>query len=613
MAKKKKAPAIAEFDHETFGQILTPPMALYPHDGKNGLPWPDTPDPLGSGEAVIAFLNNFKIAEGKARGKPLGDNLAPHVRAAIMTIFGWRDPLTWTRYTRSIMFTAPRKSQKTFLAAIIAIAFLYSTQEQNNSIIGTATASRQSRRLLEMVIAILKTNPALADQCRIQDYAATITNQKTGTTFVATPADPAKLYGLSPGVILADELHAWKGPKGQKLWNSLITGQGARANPLWAILSTVPDDPPAASDIYSEQVQYAQKVSAGEITDPRHVCMTWIAPEDADIENRDVWRTVNPGLGTSLTMDELEEAYERAKTSEAGMVGFRAMRLNQIPRSSLEKGWLSPKMLAKLRTDDVTIEYIADCEIRALGVDMGGSHDLLSISAVGQDFDGTTYIFSQSYAAQSLVEEFSNQIPINDWVSRGEIVIAGDGAVPTDVVVADILDLCDALDLTEIALDPAYTINLAQALEPSGIELRAARQGGMSMAPVVADMTEVISSDNMVIGTNSLIAQAFANTAVLQNSVGSRLVKVGADDARNPAKMDPVAATATAWQLILEGKLGEGSAYRQSRDDVILVCPWTDTINATAVEEGGSAAYFSMGMPVIDNETQGWLLQGRSA
>ena len=79
----RKTTKVAAFDPDLFGQIKTPPMPLYPHDGKNGLPWPDTPDPLGSGKAVIEFLNQFKIAEGGARGKPLGDNLSPHVRAAV--------------------------------------------------------------------------------------------------------------------------------------------------------------------------------------------------------------------------------------------------------------------------------------------------------------------------------------------------------------------------------------------------------------------------------------------------------------------------------------------------------------------------------------------------
>ena len=129
------------------------------------------------------------------------------------------------------------------------------------------------------------------------------------------------------------------------------------------------------------------------------------------------------------------------------------------------------------------------------------------------------------------------------------------------------------------------------------------------MAPVVTDMTEAVSSDNMVIGDNALLAQAFANTSAVTNSMGIRLAKVGADDARNPKKMDPVAALATAWQLVLEQKLGEGSAFRQNREGVETICPWTDITNALAVLDGGNPMYFALEDPVLDGSTMGWAIR----
>jgi hypothetical protein len=90
------------------------------------------------------------------------------------------------------------------------------------------------------------------------------------------PGDQHAQLRSTPEIL--DELHTWVGLKGQKLWASPITGQGARAQPLTLITTTVPDEAPKEGDVFLDQLGYAQKVAGGEIDDRRYLPMLWLPP-----------------------------------------------------------------------------------------------------------------------------------------------------------------------------------------------------------------------------------------------------------------------------------------------------------------------------------------------
>ena len=492
---------------------------------------------------------------------------------------------------------------KSWMAALIGILFLYSEQEGNGEILITATAQRQSRRIFDLIVWTLRSNPELMSYIRVQDVGSTLTNINTGTRLIATPADPAKLWGMSPSVVLSDEAHAWTGSKGHKLWNSLITGQGARPNPLWAILTTGPDAPPNADDLFAEQLKYAWAVESGDIDDRRYLPMIWVCPEDADTTDEKVWAQYNPGLGFSLTPEELQEEYERATQSDADMAGFKAMRLNQIPTSSLDAGWLSPASIERC-IQPLDLDEMRDASIRAIGLDMGGSWDLASISIVADD--GSRVMVKQiSWLCRTAFERFKTKVPLQEFVDRGELIVDGSEAVSSEMIASELISLCAELELDQVAVDPAMLGLIAPTLESAGIELRAARQGMMSMSPAIHLAEELISAGNLLIGDDHLMCWALGNTAMASASIGRRPVKIGDDQSVNPRKIDPVSAMLTALQLVMEQRFGEGSAYVSDAHQPELVCPWTDPISARAVNEGG-VPVVPMSDDPIDPNTGAW-------
>ena len=64
-------------------------------------------------------------------------------------------------------------------------------------------------------------------------------------------------------------------------------------------------------------------------------------------------------------------------------------------------------------------------------------------------------LIPKSYLSREYYERFHTKVPLDEFIGRGELQIAGESTVPPDIVVADIIDIAEALGISEIAADPA--------------------------------------------------------------------------------------------------------------------------------------------------------------
>jgi phage terminase large subunit-like protein len=597
---------MGDFDPDTYGKIVIPPPKLFPAKVDPACPIPEAAllDPLGCGQAALDFLDNFEMVEGRRAGRSVSEAMAPWQRADIIAVHGHRCTESWTRYINWSPAVVARKNAKTFRLAVHALLLIASGQEPSASIVAVAGSQPQARRTWELLMGIIKTNSRFMSQLRVQDHVSILTNLETNATFRAVPAVPDKLYGLSPSAILGDEMHIWAGDKGQKLWSSLFTGMGARLNPIVLTASTVPDSPPAPKDIFAEQLKRAMGVIDGSIDEPRALPYVWITNEDDDIHSEETWKKVNPNLGYSLAIDEIRESYETAKHSEAGLEQFAAMRLNRIPRGSLEDSWMPPHVVDAM-VQDFTDEELMDCPLRVMGLDIGGGYDLESIALVGIEDGGRMLVKQWSFISNDGLERLrAAGEPVDEFLRKGELSVAGNSAVPIELVASEIADIADHFSVERVICDMTMTAIAAAALESTGLEILAGRQGTISMSPVMFWAENLANDKNIYIGQDSLMKWAIHNTGQFSNSSGRRPIKRGRDDTSNSKKMDPVAAWLTGLQLALDQEANAG----KFEENVERVNPWEDVIDALAVKEGYKPM-FTCGLD-LPREGNAYILRG---
>jgi phage terminase large subunit-like protein len=581
---------------------------LFPYDPVDGdlLPYPSIGATPAAG-AVFDFLSNFTIPEGRAAGQAIeGDAVPPYIRRAIEIIFGHRDE-DGRRIITNSMFCAPRKSAKTWLSALLGIAFLYSERESGGEILIVASSQKQARRCFELITRTLRTNQRLWGQLRVQDVGSTLTHLKTGTTLKATASDPKTLWGLSPSCLILDESHAWEGVRGNRLFDSLVTGMGARQDRLTLITSTVPDHPPDPTEVFSQQLNYALKVQSGQIDDRRYLPLIWLTPPDADPHSEVTWHRANPGLGSVLDINELRDDYKRELATDPSLAAFRAMRLNMLPTSALDERWLSPAMVASaVRPDPVTLETLAECERVVVALDYGGGWDLATAVILGDQGDGQVIALQRSWVCSAGLERIVAAVPeVREMVRRDELTVSGAEAVTAKVVIDDVVDICRHLGLEEVGMDPAMSQLVTAGFASAGISLVECRQGAISMSPAMSWLEEALSEKKLDIGDDRLFEWAMGNVSQVSSSIGRRPVKSSDDSSSNPRKIDPVSALLSAAQLLLENRNAEASGQG---DGIEWIDPYLDPVNAQAITEGGVA--FDLMVTLKPSSTGGWVFHG---
>lgn len=567
---------------DLLGELIEQPPAIFPYtppDDEN-IPFPELPDVFGAGASALEFLNTFQIAEGRGHGKSLALALAPFQSRAIRNIMGYRDEKTGTRIINKAMFCAPRKQAKTFLSAVFALLFLFSRQELNNSIAVCATGQKQARRTFDLLLGILQTNPAEMAKLRVQTHLSTITNLETGTTLVCTVAEPAKIHGASYGVVLIDEIWAWASERGRRLFHALMTGSGARRNPLVLISTTVPDTKIPNDDIFHQQLKYYRDVESGEIEDVRALPMLWICPDDADIDDEALWARMNPGVGFSLSLDELREEHKRSSANDSELASFAALRLNQIPKGSFEAGWLSPAVVEKCH-QQFTDEEFEDAEIKVLGLDYGGTYDMACLAILA--FDGEKLMARQvSWICSEGFERLRSSTPVDRFVENGELIVSGDSALSPDYIVGEVLDYAGHYGIDEIGVDPAMSQMFAPQLEAGGVSVIGCRQGAISMSGPMRYLESLASDENLAVA-DEIGAWCLQNTGMYSSTAGTAPRKLGFDTSTNPNKIDFTSAMLTAAQLLLDAKAGvDNESFRGYE----LLCPWTNPIDCLAYQDG---------------------------
>ena len=119
-----------------------------------------------------------------------------------------------------------------------------------------------------------------------------------------------------------DELAQWPG---RDLYDALVSGGGARLEPLFVTISTKSPD---ENCVMSELVRYAEQVLDGTIEDPSFHATIFAAGPDDDAFDRDVWHRVNPALGDFRSLKEFEVAAEQAQRVPGRRPAFELLYLN---------------------------------------------------------------------------------------------------------------------------------------------------------------------------------------------------------------------------------------------------------------------------------------------
>jgi len=462
-------------------------------------------------EKVIAFCEWLPITSGIHAGKKL--SLRDWQKDIIKSIYA--TDAKGNRPVRTALITLPRKNGKTSLAAALALCHLLGPEaEQRGQVYSAASDREQAAIIFREMEAIILAIPEFEARCHIQTFHRTITDTQTGSVYKALSADARKAHGLSPSFMVYDELAQ---SKDRELYDNLVTGTGARKEPLMVVISTQSADP---NHIMSELVDYALKIEDGTLPyDPAFYGCVYAAPDDCDPWDEEFWFECNPALDDFRSLEEMRIFADQAKKIPAKESVFRNLYLNQ--RVDPDAKWISSESF------ESCISEIPDLSGRECyaGLDLSSTQDLsaLSLCFTPASENEPFYTLHYAWCPENAIKSRSkaDRVPYDLWNKQGYIEATPGSVVDYSYILKRIEAISKQYNLKAILFDRWGATKIIKELEDMNLTVFEFGQGFASMSPPSKEMEKLILAGKIIFPDNPALKWCFSNVIAETDAAGN--------------------------------------------------------------------------------------------
>ena len=391
---------------------------------------------------------------------------------------------------RTALVGMPRKNGKSALSPGIALWGLF-MGERGGEIYSCAADRDQARIVFGDAKKMIEAEPELLAQAKL--YRDAIEIPSTGSVYRVLSSEAYTKEGLSPTLVIMDELHALPN---RELFDVMQLGMGARREPLLLAITTagVKSDTTGQDSIAYSLYQYGQKVARQEIQDDSFFMAWWEAPIDSNYRSSDTWKLANPAFGDLNSVEDFESAVKRTPEAE-----FRTKRTNAWVSS--HTAWL-PSGAWEAR--EVQRDIAPGTEV-ILGFDGSFSGDASVI--IGVTLEEQPHVF--------LVDAWEKQPTDGDeW------------RVDISQVENSIIEACKKYNVREIACDPFRWQRTMEALQDMGLPIvEWPSTSAARMIPACAKFYDAVVSEKLTHDGSGLLARHISNAVVKTDRLGPRIVK----------------------------------------------------------------------------------------
>ncbi|MGN4846286.1 terminase large subunit [Bacillus cereus group sp. MYBK134-1] len=443
-------------------------------------------------------------------------------------MYGWyhkNEKGKTVRVIRESYVQVPKKNGKTIIAAGALLYAMYGELELGADCYCAASDYEQAQNAAEPIAQAIENSEPLARPTQIYKgvngtvsgamYRYSINGIAYQNKFKVLTKNTKGLEGKNPYFVLNDELHA---QENMDMYDNLKSAQISREQPMMLNISTAGK---GASSVGMRVYKYAKLVLENDDDDSLFVAI-WEPNKNYDWENRKVWEMVNPNIGVSVTMEQLEIEFKKAKQSAHSKAEFLSKHLNVFVNGA-------DNYFEHDQVQHVLVEDLGDLtsEICYLGLDLSKTTDLtcVSLNFPSHDDDGRSIIkVKQMYFLPNENIDFKEKednVPYTDMVERGFATFCDGKMIDQDQVMEYIVECMDLYDVQQINYDPAMSQKLIEKLENLGLECIAVNQYPNVMNAMLDD-SEILIYEKRLITDNPLFVYCALNVVVVTNINGMK-------------------------------------------------------------------------------------------
>ena len=346
----------------------------------------------------------------------------------------------------------------------------------------------------------------------------------TTSTFKKIAFSAKKSDGFNPSLTILDEVASWEGVAGNRQYEVIKSGMGARKEPMMLSISTagyVSDGP------YDELMKRSTAFLLGSSKEKRLLPLIYQIDDVEHWNDINELRKSNPNLGVSVSVDYLLEEIAIAEQSLSKKAEFMCKYCCIKQNSS--QAWLDALTVEKtvsapLRLEDFRGTYAV------MGIDLSRTTDL-TCAALIIERDGILNIFARFYLPKEKIDEATarDNVPYRAYIQRGLLFESGDNFVDYHDVVNWVKELIVDYEIYPLMIgyDRYSASYMVQELKDGGCRCDDVFQG-TNLTPIIR-MTEGLMKDGRIrIGDNDLLKIHFLNSALKMDAENERvkLIKI---------------------------------------------------------------------------------------
>jgi phage terminase large subunit-like protein len=484
------------------------------------------PKPTKLALDVCEFIeSHLRIGEGGHRlGEPF--ELLAFQKEWISKTF--RNP----RPSRSILSTGRKNGKTATVAAIVCAALLGPLRRPGGQIISASMSREQAAIIFRYAVRMLRVS-GLAHLVTIRESKKEIEHGPTGTTFRAISAQSSTAHGLSPYLVLFDELGQARGER-LELFDALATAGGAYEDFLMIVISTQ-----AASDSQLLSVLIDDALSGA---DPRTVVSLHAGDPEKSPWSVPNWKKANPAMGVFRSRQDVENQAAEAKRLPARENAFANLILNL--RVSAEESYLTAETM-KINQGEPSEEAFLRGPVFG-GLDLSSRQDLTSLVLCCEDAAGKIHVrvYAWTPAGTMMERARRDRAPYDLWVKQEYLRTTPGVSIAWDFLAQDIGRICSRYPVERVNYDRWRIEDLRREFDAQGIELplEGMGQGFRSMGPAMEIFTHHALRGDFLFGNNPVLNWTISNAVLdVDPSGAGKLSKK-----RSFGRIDPAVALAMA-------------------------------------------------------------------
>ena len=464
-------------------------------------------------------------------------------KALISCIFGICDIDTNRRTFREVLLLIARKNGKSILGSAIANYILREDGGYGCRVFNIAPKLDQADIIYANTWTMIQLDPDQIERREAQDAERSRSHQKveedphlikkrvsdlflpaTNSTMKKIAFSAKKSDGFNPSLAICDEIAAWQGDGGNKQYEVLKSGMGARPEGLVLSLTT---SGYVNDSIFDGLMKRSTRFLLGDSKERRLLPFLYMIDDVEKWNDINELRKSNPNLGVSVSYDYLIEEIAVAEGSLSKKAEFITKYCCIKQNSSL--AWLPASLVEKASGDRLNLEDFRNSYCVG-GIDLSQTRDLTACVAIIEK-QGRLYVFARFFLPAEKIDECTQRdgIPYQIYIQRGLLTPSGDNFVDYHDCYNWFVNLVEQYQIypLQIGYDRYSAQYLIQDLKAYGFHCDDIFQGE-NLYGVIQETQGLLEDGKINIGDNDLLKAHLLNAAIKMSTERGRgkLVKL---------------------------------------------------------------------------------------